>query len=67
MVFLADLAFIFYSGISLITTSRFQMYTSCKIETIEIPASLFFHDIGHNLAHILPLKPHPLYFYLNDF
>ena len=47
--------------------SLLNVYLMQNWNPIEIPASLFFHNIGHNLAHILPLKPHPLYFYLNDF
>ena len=31
---------------------------------IEMPVSLFFHNIGPNLAQILPQRPHPLSFFL---
>ena len=30
---------------------------------IEIPVSLFFHNIGPNLAQIFPQIPHPLSFF----
>ena len=38
-----------------------------KKKNIEIPVSLFFHDIGPNLAQILSQRQNPLYFFLTDF
>ena len=29
--------------------------------------SLFFHNIGTNLAHILPERPYPFFFFVVDF
>ena len=29
--------------------------------------SLFFHNIGTNLAHILPQRPYPFFFFVVDF
>ena len=35
-----------------------------KKKTIEISVSLFFHNIGPNLAESLPQRPHPFFFFL---
>ena len=38
-------------------------HTKYEKSTIEIPVSLFFHNIGPNLVQLLPQRPHPRYFF----
>ena len=74
-MFQANLAFSFYSGISITTTCKCIPVNACKCipyakyenRPIEIPVSLFFHNIVPNLAELLPHRLHPLYFFLADF
>ena len=64
MVFLANLAFNIHSGISITTTvCKSIPHGKYKNKPIEVPVSLFFHNIGPNLAQMLPQIPHPLYFF----
>ena len=55
MIFLANLAFSFHSGISIPTTSYFKCKTDAK------------YDIGPNLTQILPQRPYLLSFSFADF
>ena len=66
-MFLAILVFNFHSGISVTTTFlAFKCIPHAKYEKslLNMPVSLFFVNIGPNLAQILPLRPHPLSFFL---
>ena len=70
MVFLANLAFNFHSGIYITTTfllvNVYLMQNMIK-NPIEIPFSLFFHNIGLTLAQIFPQKTTPTLLFLVDF
>ena len=55
MVFLANLAFNFHSGISITTTFSLQMYTSCKIwkkTPLKYQFLCFIDNIGPSFAQI---------------
>ena len=65
MVFLTNIVFTFHSGISITTTFllvNVYLMQNMKKNPIEIPVTLFFHNIGPNLTQILSQRPHPLYF-----
>ena len=40
-------------------------YAKYEKKTLIVPVFLFFHNIGPNLAKILPLRPHPLSFFVD--
>ena len=65
MAFLAIFALNFHSGVCTTTTSCFKMYFPCKIweKPIDNVSSFtFFHNIGPNLALILPQDHFVIFF-----
>ena len=63
--FSSYLVFNFHSCIYITTTFLLvNVYLMQNMKkSIEIPVSLFFHNIGPTLTQILPQRPHPLYFF----
>ena len=65
MAFLAILAFNFHSDISKALFLAIKCISHAKYEKslLIMPNLFFFHNIGPNVAQIMPLRPHPLSFF----